>query len=94
MFFHPRSARNLATAERFALAAEPTVSAALAAVKASEPQTIETQIRLTEIPAPPFKEAARGEEMRRLFQQAGLQRVRVDKAGNVLGADPGARRPT
>jgi len=71
------------------LVAEPTVSAALAAVKASEPQTIETQIRLTEIPAPPFKEAARGEEMRRLFQQAGLQRVRVDKAGNVLGERPG-----
>ena len=27
--------------------------------------------------------------MRRLFQQAGLQRVRVDKAGNVLGERPG-----
>ena len=72
-----------------ALAQQPAVKAALAAAKGSEPQTIETQIRLAEIPAPPFKEAARGEEMKRLFQQAGLQNVRVDKAGNVLGDRPG-----
>ena len=72
------------------LAARPAASAALAAVRASEPQTIETQIRLTEIPAPPFRESARGEEMRRLFLEAGLRRVRVDRAGNVLGERPGA----
>jgi tripeptide aminopeptidase len=73
-----------------ALAAQPAVSEALAAARNSEPQTIDTQIRLTEIPAPPFKEAARGAEMRRLFEQAGLQRVRTDRAGNVLGDRPGA----
>ena len=73
-----------------ALTQQPAVKAALAAAKAGEPQTIETQIRLTEIPAPPFKEAARGEEMKRLFQQAGLRNVRGDKAGNVLGDRPGA----
>ncbi len=74
----------------FALADQPTVRAALDAAKASEPQTIEHQIRLSEIPAPPFQEGARGEEMKRLFQQAGLRNVRVDKAGNVLGDRPGA----
>jgi tripeptide aminopeptidase len=68
-----------------ALTQQPAVKAALAAAKASEPQTIETQIHLTEIPAPSFKERARGEEMKRLFQQAGLRNVRGDKAGNVLG---------
>jgi tripeptide aminopeptidase len=72
------------------LAEEPAVKAALAAAREMEPQTLEMQIRLTEIPAPPFKESARGEEMRRLFQQAGLQNVRVDKVGNVLGHRPGA----
>ena len=71
------------------LTLQPAVTAALAAAKASEPQTIATQIRLAEIPAPPFKEAARGEEMKRLFQQAGLQNVRGDKVGNVLGDRPG-----
>src|SRR6266516_1204087 len=68
-----------------ALTQQPGVKAALAAAKANEPQTIETQIRLTEIPAPSFKETARGEEVKRLFQQAGLRNVRGDKAGNVLG---------
>ena len=75
--------------DMFALALQPAVTAALAAAKGSEPQTIATQIRLAEIPAPPFKEAARGEEMKRLFQQAGLRNVRGDKAGNILGDRPG-----
>jgi tripeptide aminopeptidase len=70
------------------------VKGALAAVKTNEPQTIEDQIRFCEIPAPPFKEAARGEALKRTFQELGLQNVRVDKAGNVLGYRPGlAPRP-
>jgi tripeptide aminopeptidase len=72
------------------LAEQPAVKAALDAVKAAEPQTIATQIRLNEIPAPPFKETARAEEVKRLFGQAGLRNVRGDKAGNVLGDWPGA----
>ena len=72
------------------LTQQPTVKAALAAAKANEPQTIETQIRITEIAAPSFEEGARGEEVRRLFQRAGLRNVRTDKVGNVLGDRPGA----
>ena len=68
----------------------PAVKAALAGVKANEPQTIEDQIRFCEIPAPAFKEEVRGAELRRVFQQLGLQDVRVDKVGNVLGTYPGA----
>jgi acetylornithine deacetylase/succinyl-diaminopimelate desuccinylase-like protein len=66
------------------------VKSALAAVKADEPQTIEDEIRFCEIPAPSFKEEVRGAELRRVFQQIGLQDVRVDKVGNVLGTYPGA----
>ena len=55
-----------------------------------EPQTIETQVKFSEVPAPSFKEAARGEELRRSFLQLGLQNVRLDRAGNVLGDRPGA----
>jgi len=73
-----------------ALTLQPAVKAALAAAKGSESQTIETQIRLTEIAAPTFSEAVRAEEVKRLFQQAGLRNVRGDKAGNVLGDRPGA----
>src|SRR5207302_608865 len=43
-----------------------------------------------EVPAPSFKETARGEVLKQTFQQLGLQNVRVDQAGNVLGDRPGA----
>jgi acetylornithine deacetylase/succinyl-diaminopimelate desuccinylase-like protein len=68
----------------------PSVKAAVAAAKASEPQTIEDQVRFCEIPAPSFKEDVRGKELQRVFQQLGLQDVRTDNAGNVLGTYPGA----
>jgi tripeptide aminopeptidase len=73
-----------------ALMREPAIKAALDAAVRNEPHFIEEQIRVCEIPAPPFKEEARGKEMARLFQQLGLKDVRIDKAGNVIGVRPGA----
>jgi tripeptide aminopeptidase len=72
------------------LAEEPSVKAALQAVQRNEPHFIDEQIRICEIAAPPFHEAARGKELERLFIQSGLENVRVDKAGNVIGVRPGA----
>ena len=68
----------------------PAVKAALASVKENEPKAVEDQIRFCEIPAPSFKEEARGRELQRVFQQIGLQDVRIDKVGNVLGTYPGS----
>jgi acetylornithine deacetylase/succinyl-diaminopimelate desuccinylase-like protein len=73
-----------------ALIQDPTVKAALDAVKRNEPHFIDEQIRVCEIPAPPFHEEARGKELERLFKQLGLEDVRIDKAGNVIGVRPGA----
>jgi tripeptide aminopeptidase len=73
-----------------ALMQEPAIQAALDAAVRNEPHFIEEQIRVCEIPAPPFHEEARGKEMARLFQQLGLKDVRIDKAGNVIGVRPGA----
>src|SRR5262245_28849864 len=72
-----------------ALLQDPAVRAALERAKASESQTIEDQIRFCETPAPPFKEGARGEVLKRAFTELGLQNVRIDRAGNVLGDRPG-----
>jgi acetylornithine deacetylase/succinyl-diaminopimelate desuccinylase-like protein len=72
-----------------ALADTPAVRQAIAAARAREPQTIDDQIRFCEVPAPPFQESARGELLRSAFAAAGLQRVRVDKAGNVIGERAG-----
>ncbi len=90
---------TLATGVVYAQAASPTpadllkdaaVKAAIDAVKATEAQTIADQIRFCEIPAPAFKEELRGQELKRVFTQLGLQNVRVDKVGNVLGDYAGA----
>jgi acetylornithine deacetylase/succinyl-diaminopimelate desuccinylase-like protein len=65
------------------------VLAAVDAAKTTEPQTIADQIRFCEVPAPPFKETARGEVLKAEFARLGLQNIRVDRAGNVLGDRPG-----
>jgi tripeptide aminopeptidase len=66
------------------------VKTALTAARNGESQTIEDQIRFCEVPAPPFKESARADLLRREFSRLGLRNVRIDKVGNVHGERPGA----
>ena len=68
---------------------DAAVRAALEAVRADEPRTIDDQIRICEVPAPPFKEAARARVYADAFRAAGLRDVRIDREGNVLGVRPG-----
>jgi tripeptide aminopeptidase len=75
--------------EPSALLQDPAVKAALEAAKRNEPKFIEEEVRICEIPAPPFHETERGRELQRLFNGLGLKDVRMDKAGNVIGVRPG-----
>jgi acetylornithine deacetylase/succinyl-diaminopimelate desuccinylase-like protein len=76
------------------LFARADVVAAIEALKTREPATLDDQIALSEIPAPPFKEATRAEAVRQRFAAAGLSDVRLDAIGNVIGVRPGkAPRP-
>ena len=68
---------------------DPSIRAAFAAIERNEPRMLEEQIRVCQIPAPPFHEEVRGREFERLFQRAGLKDVRIDHAGNVIGIRPG-----
>lgn len=65
------------------------VKAAIDRIKRDEPRLLDEQIRLCEIPAPPFKEGRRAEAFRQAFESLGLQNVRIDRVGNVLGERPG-----
>jgi tripeptide aminopeptidase len=47
------------------------------------------QVRITEIPAPPFQEAARASVVKTLLAESGFN-VQIDKTGNVIGELPGA----
>jgi tripeptide aminopeptidase len=73
---------------------DDAVRAAVDAARADEPRTIDDQVRICEIPAPPFKEAPRAKAYADAFRAAGLTNVRIDREGNVLGERRGrAARP-
>jgi tripeptide aminopeptidase len=88
-------ARGLPPQEGRGVAAEdPRVRTALDFVRVNEPTTIADQVRLCEIPAPPFGERARAGVLRDMLDAAGLKNVRLDSEGNVVGERPGrAARP-
>ncbi|GAA4711128.1 M20/M25/M40 family metallo-hydrolase [Sphingomonas lutea] len=62
---------------------------AAAALDAGHDQWIADTITLTEIPAPPFKEAARAKAFADMLRARGLSDVEIDAEGNVLGLRKG-----
>src|SRR5688572_13860388 len=68
-----------------------TLTTALTSIKATNAWTIDQQISICEIPAPPFTETARAEEFRKRLASLGLTNVRIDSVGNVIGERPGTR---
>ena len=71
------------------LMADKTVVHALERAKINEPEILAEQVRVCEIPAPPFAEEKRGLEFKNIFTKLGLKNVRIDAIGNVLGERPG-----
>jgi tripeptide aminopeptidase len=67
------------------LAARADVRAALDALKSTNDWTLQQQVALCEIPAPPFMETRRGVAYKAAFEKIGLTSVRVDAVGNVIG---------
>lgn len=72
-----------------ALMNETSVKAAFEAIQRNEPHMLDEQVRICQIPAPPFHEDNRGLEFKRLFESLGLRDVHIDKAGNVIGTRAG-----
>lgn len=73
------------------IAAHASVRGALESLQRDNAWTLEQQVALCEIPAPPFKEAARGVAMRERMTAIGIQNVRTDREGNVIGEIRGTR---
>jgi len=68
---------------------DPRIARVLEILRGSASAVTEEQIRITEIPAPPFQEAARATYMKKILTATGL-RVETDETGNVIGEWPGA----
>jgi tripeptide aminopeptidase len=71
------------------VAHDVSTSRALDSLAKNASWVTDQQIRLTEIPAPEFNEAERGQFLKQLFEAEGL-RVHVDEIGNVIAERPGS----
>jgi acetylornithine deacetylase/succinyl-diaminopimelate desuccinylase-like protein len=65
--------------------ASPSFKQATAFIESDQERFVRELIALTEIPAPPFKEAARANAFMAMLQQHGLADVEMDGEGNVMG---------
>ena len=72
------------------ISSSPQVRRALDYIKTTEPEAINEQIKICEIPAPSFKEQQRAAYFKQRFTALGLKNVRIDREGNVIGERPGA----
>ena len=71
------------------ITSDPQVQAALLRILETEPQTIREQFRITEIPAPPFKEDRRADYYLEQMHARGLSDAYIDSEGNVIGIRKG-----
>lgn len=85
----PGSGQRSTTNVGSRLLQEPAVTAAIDRIRRSESTVLDDQVRLCEIPAPPFKETRRAEAFRQALQSLGLENARIDRAGNVIAERPG-----
>jgi tripeptide aminopeptidase len=73
-----------------AILANPKVIKTLEDIKADDDTALAEQKRITEIPAPPYKETVRAEYYLKRFQELGLKDASIDTEGNVIGLRKGS----
>jgi tripeptide aminopeptidase len=73
-----------------ALMKDTRVKTALQYLRDDDAHTLEEQIAITQIPAPPFLEATRAKDYAQRLRAAGLTDVSIDAEGNVIGKRKGS----
>lgn len=71
------------------IVSDSRVQAALQRIEEREAQTVEEQLQLTEIPAPPFQEERRAADYLQRFRSLGLNDAYIDDEGNVVARKAG-----
>jgi len=77
------------TADVAKITNKAVVKKALQTIIDLEKETRSNHITLTEIPAPPYKETARGIKFAEMLKAAGVDSIWTDTAGNVIGLRKG-----
>ena len=72
-----------------AILANPKIVKTLDDIKADDERAFAEQKRITEIPAPPFKEAVRAQAYMEMLKAHGLADVEIDAEGNAMGLRKG-----
>lgn len=70
----------------------PRIKEAFSVIEALEPRTFSDHIMLTQIPAPPFKEALRAAAFASMLEAAGADSVWIDAEGNTIALKKGVER--
>lgn len=84
-------AGHAAAADVFAdVMKDPRVKASLQYLRDDDARTLDEQIAITQIPAPPFMETTRAQDYAARMRAAGLEDVSIDAAGNVIGKRRGS----
>ncbi len=73
-----------------AILAHPRVIKTLDDIKADDARAFAEQKRITEIPAPPYKEKVRAEYYLKRFGELGFKDASIDAEGNVIGLRKGS----
>jgi len=73
-----------------AILANPKVIKTLEDIKADDENSFAEQKRITEIPAPPYKEKVRAEYYLKRFQELGFKDAAIDTEGNVIAVRKGS----
>lgn len=84
-----QSAQHTRTVQ--AILGSSAFKAAAADLDKQHGRIVDEGILLTEIPAPPFMEEARGKKFAEMFKAAGLTDVQTDPEGNIIGFRKGTR---
>ncbi len=81
----PKPPANPDDAAMAKIVGSPAFKAAVATLDREHDRTVADIVTLTEIPAPPFKEAAKGKAYMAMLKAHGLSDVEMDAEGNVMG---------
>jgi acetylornithine deacetylase/succinyl-diaminopimelate desuccinylase-like protein len=83
-------AQSSVDAATTAILAHPKVINTLDDIKADDDRALAEQKRITEIPAPPYKEKVRAEYFLKRLQELGFRDASIDAEGNVIGLRKGS----
>ena len=83
-------AQSSVDAATTAILAHPKVINTLEDIKADDDRALAEQKRITEIPAPPYKEKVRAEYFLKRMQELGFKDASIDSEGNVIALRKGS----